>query len=814
MALRRRLEKEHRRREKNLKRKEKETRIKLFSILRADKKARLEDGAYDGEESERSSIHGSFISSISSFFRRSPRPNQQRKQHHDHLQHLHHRAVSSPLHQEIVTSPLHRSPSPQSSKRARFSPSTKPSPPSTTGNTSTAPTTDLSSVTSNTSLSTSASCISINSSLTYELIEEQGRTSSPDSIHHGTRPRSRSGMRKSTSAPMLTQQDDQLPLTITTQHLLPLQHDPTPAPNSASPFLTPATDDPAPLLPKAPVKGVLKHTSRYANSDVYDPTEQALPGKDELKMRMEQSKTLTHKLRFKELIRTPIWVLGFLVFVLGNVLDFVALKYAPQSLVAPLGSMSLVTNVIVAPWMNKEHRSWKDFLGVLIIVAGAVVVVVFSGVPAKDYELCVLLALFRRVPTIVFLSVTGVLIVGIYLFIKVTEKNLEKPTTQDIIAIDIAKTEKIVRRLSAKSGITQPLPVITPSHIEPVMTSSRVGVSMIQTSNLHASAPRHSKSTESILDLYGANDSLSIQKSGHLQSSSIEDANHSLSQQEAHHSLGHQEQQQQQQDEFNPNKWTFGDSLFSHEDNPWLAEPAHDHVLAGGSKNENTQTPTSAAPLLTPSEHHHPYPVIPDPWEPFDKAELIQPSPSGTLLRKQQKREKLPTGLQRFYGWWDNFHIIPVFKKPIPLSSSIVRWCLPFAYAALGGLMATITVLFAKSSVHLLDLTIVEGNNQFKSIESFLIAGVTVLTALNQIYWINMGLQRYDALLQIPVFYVVWTLFDVIGGGVYFDEFAHFSDLQMAMFCGGVFIIFIGVAILSDRLKKIHDKDQTEEASK
>jgi hypothetical protein len=76
--------------------------------------------------------------------------------------------------------------------------------------------------------------------------------------------------------------------------------------------------------------------------------------------------------------------------------------------------------------------------------------------------------------------------------------------------------------------------------------------------------------------------------------------------------------------------------------------------------------------------------------------------------------------------------------------------------------MATLTTLFAKSTVHLLTDTFINGSNQFDNVYAFVICGVTVGTAVSQIYWINMGLQRYDALLQIPVFYVVWTLFDVV----------------------------------------------------
>ncbi|KAI9328586.1 hypothetical protein DFJ73DRAFT_861625 [Zopfochytrium polystomum] len=118
--------------------------------------------------------------------------------------------------------------------------------------------------------------------------------------------------------------------------------------------------------------------------------------------------------------------------------------------------------------------------------------------------------------------------------------------------------------------------------------------------------------------------------------------------------------------------------------------------------------------------------------------------------------------------------------------------------------MATVTTLFAKSTIHLLTNSIVDGDNQYNSIYSWLITAVTVVTAVSQVYWINMGLQRYDALIQIPIFYVVWTLFDVIGGGVYFGEFDGFTARQYGLFFLAVGIIFVGVGVLGDRLKKTH----------
>ncbi|KAI8866673.1 hypothetical protein GQ42DRAFT_107989, partial [Ramicandelaber brevisporus] len=235
-----------------------------------------------------------------------------------------------------------------------------------------------------------------------------------------------------------------------------------------------------------------------------------------------------------------VWLTGFVVFILGNVANFTALQFAPQSLVAPLGAISLVTNVIVAPWLNGERLSRWDIGGIVLIIGGCVIAVVFSGVVSIDYRLCVLINLLKATATVVYLCIIGSCVIAI-----------------------------------------------------------------------------------------------------------------------------------------------------------WL-----------------------------------------------------------------------------------------------------IRFALPLAYASLGGLMATLTTLFAKSLINLLAVSITQGKNQFTSFLAWVILIVTVTTAVSQVFWINMGLRRYDALLQVPVFYVVWTVFDIIGGGIYYDEFAGFTATKAVVFSLGVLIIFAGVGIL------------------
>jgi uncharacterized membrane protein len=60
---------------------------------------------------------------------------------------------------------------------------------------------------------------------------------------------------------------------------------------------------------------------------------------------------------------------------LGETGNFLAYGFAPASIVSPLGVVALISNCIIAPCLLKEKFRQRDFWGVLVAVAGAVVVV-------------------------------------------------------------------------------------------------------------------------------------------------------------------------------------------------------------------------------------------------------------------------------------------------------------------------------------------------------------------------------------------------------------------------------------------------------
>ncbi|PYH41980.1 DUF803 domain membrane protein [Aspergillus saccharolyticus JOP 1030-1] len=78
----------------------------------------------------------------------------------------------------------------------------------------------------------------------------------------------------------------------------------------------------------------------------------------------------------KSYLRSPYWWVGIVLMSVGEVGNFMAYGFAPASIVSPLGVVALISNCVIAPFMLKEKFRQRDAWGVLIAIAGAVVVVI------------------------------------------------------------------------------------------------------------------------------------------------------------------------------------------------------------------------------------------------------------------------------------------------------------------------------------------------------------------------------------------------------------------------------------------------------
>jgi magnesium transporter len=76
---------------------------------------------------------------------------------------------------------------------------------------------------------------------------------------------------------------------------------------------------------------------------------------------------------------------GIIVFVIGNLMSFSAFGFAAQSLLASLESIQFVSNIFFVRYFHQETITWRMILATLLIIAGNVLVVLFSEHDAPLY---------------------------------------------------------------------------------------------------------------------------------------------------------------------------------------------------------------------------------------------------------------------------------------------------------------------------------------------------------------------------------------------------------------------------------------------
>jgi len=83
-------------------------------------------------------------------------------------------------------------------------------------------------------------------------------------------------------------------------------------------------------------------------------------------------------------MKNKLWWLGLSLTVIGEIGNFVAYMFAPAALVAPLGTVTVISNAIIAPCVLKEKFRYRDVAGVLLALIGATLIIIFSPDSEKD----------------------------------------------------------------------------------------------------------------------------------------------------------------------------------------------------------------------------------------------------------------------------------------------------------------------------------------------------------------------------------------------------------------------------------------------
>ncbi|TDL28430.1 hypothetical protein BD410DRAFT_811560 [Rickenella mellea] len=132
------------------------------------------------------------------------------------------------------------------------------------------------------------------------------------------------------------------------------------------------------------------------------------------------------------------------------------------------------------------------------------------------------------------------------------------------------------------------------------------------------------------------------------------------------------------------------------------------------------------------------------------------------------------------------------------LSPAIIRTrlVLSLSYSSASGILSGMCLIFAKSGVELLLLT-VGGKNQFWRWESWVLVLSLVIFALLQLWYLHKGLIFADPTIVCPLAFCFYNLSSIVNGLVYFDQFGLLTTLHLALVSLGIVILLGGVWLVT-----------------
>ncbi|KAH6917387.1 hypothetical protein BKA70DRAFT_1138900 [Coprinopsis sp. MPI-PUGE-AT-0042] len=124
------------------------------------------------------------------------------------------------------------------------------------------------------------------------------------------------------------------------------------------------------------------------------------------------------------------------------------------------------------------------------------------------------------------------------------------------------------------------------------------------------------------------------------------------------------------------------------------------------------------------------------------------------------------------------------------------RVLIAISYASFSGILSGMCLIFAKSGVQLLILTM-GGQNQFWRWESWvLVLGLGVF-ALLQLWYLHKALVLADPILVCPSAFCLYNLSSIVNGLVYFDQISLIKPLYLCLVSLGIVILLCGVWVVS-----------------
>ncbi|KAI9481324.1 MAG: magnesium transporter NIPA-domain-containing protein [Benjaminiella poitrasii] len=149
-------------------------------------------------------------------------------------------------------------------------------------------------------------------------------------------------------------------------------------------------------------------------------------------------------------------------------------------------------------------------------------------------------------------------------------------------------------------------------------------------------------------------------------------------------------------------------------------------------------------------------------------------------------------------------------KKPTKSMENIKKYC-GLSYGALSGNISSQSMLFAKSGIELIIMSIVTDKNQLQYALTWILLFMMGVTAILQLYYLNKGLQLCDTVIMIPLSSCTFNLSCLFNGLVYYDQWNRIIWWHLILVFTGAAITVCGVFMISLKSPTVNTLIEEEE---
>ncbi|OIW04192.1 hypothetical protein TanjilG_00752 [Lupinus angustifolius] len=110
----------------------------------------------------------------------------------------------------------------------------------------------------------------------------------------------------------------------------------------------------------------------------------------------------------------PLWWVGMITMIVGEVANFVAYAFAPAVLVTPLGALSVIVSATLAQLILKEKLHQLGILGCVMCIAGSVIIVIHAP---KEQPINSVLEIWDMATQPAFLAYVGSITVLVFILV-------------------------------------------------------------------------------------------------------------------------------------------------------------------------------------------------------------------------------------------------------------------------------------------------------------------------------------------------------------------------------------------------------------